>query len=125
LRVLVVDDDTSTREAIAEVLERAGADVTLAGSAKEARRVVDGRAPELIICDIAMPGEDGYSFIRHLRSCGVSGLGVVPALALTAMARAEDREEALAAGFQMHLSKPVDVGRLTAAVLELAASRSV
>jgi CheY-like chemotaxis protein len=72
-----------------------------------------------------MPGEDGYAFIRRLRALGVSRSGAIPALALTALAHDEDRDRALAAGYQMHLAKPVDIDRLTEAVLELAASRGV
>jgi len=70
-----------------------------------------------------MPGEDGYAFIRKLRALGVAGSGIVPAIALTARARDQDRELALAAGFQMHIAKPVGIDRLTEAVLELTRGR--
>jgi two-component system CheB/CheR fusion protein len=122
-RILVVDDDGPTREVIAEILGRTGAKVRLAASASEGMTAVGEFQPDLLICDVAMPGEDGYSFIRRLRSLGVVQSGTIPALALTALAHDDDRERALAAGFQIHLAKPVDIDRLTRAVLELAASR--
>jgi chemotaxis methyl-accepting protein methylase/signal transduction histidine kinase/chemotaxis response regulator CheB len=125
LRILVVDDDPGTREAIVELLGRTHAEVSVAASSVEALRSIAAVAPDLLICDIAMPGEDGYTFIRKVRGLGGTDLAVVPALALTAMAREEDRAEALAAGFQLHLTKPVDSNRLTAALVELAGARIV
>jgi len=122
LRILVVEDDTSTREAIADIFSRAHAVVKVAPSSHEGVRVVEAFSPDVIISDIAMPGEDGYSFIRNVRN--LPGARPIRALALTAMAREEDRGAALAAGFDMHLAKPFDLGRLTMAVLELAAMRS-
>ena len=121
LRVLVVDDDVPTLEAISEVLREMGADVKVAHSAAEAMIAVEEFHPQLLLCDIAMPGEDGYDFIRRLRALGVDGGGGMPALALTALATDDDHQRSLAAGFQMHLSKPVDIDRLSAAVVELAA----
>ena len=119
LRVLFVDDDLRTREAVLEVLELSGARVELAGSAAEGASAVDSFNPQVILCDIAMPGEDGYTFIRKLRA-RESGPGPsIPALALTALASAEDHRRALAAGFQLHLAKPIDIDRLRDAVLEL------
>jgi two-component system CheB/CheR fusion protein len=123
LRILVVDDDQAMRDVIADMLGRAGAFVRLAASSAEALHEVPEFRPELIVCDIAMPGEDGYAFIRKLRALGVAGSGIVPALALTARARDQDRELALAAGFQMHIAKPVGIDRLTEAVLELTRGR--
>jgi CheY-like chemotaxis protein len=79
--------------------------------------------PELVVCDIAMPGEDGYAFIRGLRRLSSTNSGNIPALALTALAHDDDRERALAAGYQMHVCKPVDIDRLKEAVLALAATR--
>jgi len=121
LRVLVVDDDVATQEAISEVLREMGAEVKVADSAANAMIVVAAFRPQLLLCDIAMPGEDGYGFIRRLRALGVDGGGGVPALALTALATDDDRQRSLAAGFQMHLTKPVDIDRLSEAVAELAA----
>jgi two-component system CheB/CheR fusion protein len=121
LRVLVVDDDVATQEALSEVLREMGAHVKVARSAAEAMTAVTEFHPQLLLCDIAMPGEDGYAFIRRLRSLRVDGSGSIPALALTALATDDDRQRSLAAGFQMHLTKPVDIERLSAAVVELAA----
>jgi len=121
LRVLVVDDDVATQEALSEVLREMGAEVKVAHSAAEAMTAVTEFQPQLLLCDIAMPGEDGYAFIRRLRALGVEGGGSVPALALTALATDDDRQRSLAAGFQMHLTKPVDIERLSDAVIDLAA----
>ena len=87
--------------------------------------MLDTFHPALLICDIAMPGENGYAFLRKLRARSVEHSGSIPALALTALAHDVDREQALRAGFQIHLAKPVDIDRLTEAVLELAAGHSV
>ena len=121
LRILVVDDDLATRDAVSEVLRQMGADVKVAESAEEALTAVATFQPQLLLCDIAMPGEDGYAFIRRLRALGVDGGGSMPAMALTALATDDDRQRSLAAGYQMHLTKPVDIDRLSAAVVELAA----
>jgi two-component system CheB/CheR fusion protein len=120
LRVLVVDDDLETRETVAEMLKEIGAQVRVAESAQEARIAVEEFRPRVLLCDIAMPGEDGYTFMRKLRAQGLNGGGATPALALTALAAEEDHRRSLAAGFQMHLTKPVDIDRLTEAVVELA-----
>jgi CheY-like chemotaxis protein len=125
LRVLVVDDDLATQEAISEVLREMGAEVKVAHSAAEAMTAVVEFHPQLLLCDIAMPGEDGYAFIRRLRALGVDGSSSIPALALTALATDDDRQRSLAAGFQMHLTKPVDIERLADAVVELAGQPQV
>jgi CheY-like chemotaxis protein len=119
-RILVVDDDRATREALLEVLAHTGAEVRLAGSAPEALKTFEAFRPQLLVCDIAMPGEDGYGFIRKVRALGPARSGAIPAIALTALAHDEDRDRAMAAGFQLHMCKPVDVDRLTEAVLKLA-----
>ncbi len=124
MRMLVVDDDRATAEAIGDMLGQIGVDVRLAQSSAEATTALDEFHPQLLLCDIAMPGEDGYVFIRKLRERSVAHSGDIPALALTAFARDEDRERALAAGYQMHIAKPVDIDDLTVAVLALAASRT-
>ena len=123
LRILVVDDDRATREAVADMLEQAGASVRLAPSSAEAMKALDDFRPELLVCDIAMPGEDGYAFLRRLRAFGDARSRDIPALAFTALARDEDREHALAAGYQMHIAKPVDLDHFTEVVLALAATR--
>jgi len=119
LRVLIIDDDTAMGDAVADMLQRRGARVALAGSAVEASAVVEQFHPDVLVCDIAMPGEDGYSFIRRLRSLDPATGGGIPALALTALATDTDRRQALSAGFQMHLTKPIDIGHLTAAIAAL------
>src|SRR5712671_1770252 len=123
LRILVVDDDQAAGEAVQEMLRQAGAEVSAVTSAEEARRAVAELHPQLIVCDIAMPGENGYSFIRNLRQLGAARDAQVPAIALTALAGEEDRRRSLAAGFQEHLSKPVDIDRLVQTVSALAAHR--
>jgi len=120
-RVLVVEDDEDVRELVRLTLEAAGASVETAATAVEARREMSGAPPDILISDIRMPEEDGYSLIRSLRSAGIA----TPAIALTAYARQEDGEEARAAGFQIHLPKPVDAGRLVDAVVSLLDSRQV
>jgi len=117
--VLVVDDDVGVRDAVAEMLTDTGARVRVAESAAEAMTAVDEFHPEVLLCDIAMPGEDGYSFLRRLRARGPAQGGSIPALALTALAGDGDRGRALAAGYQMHLTKPVDIDRLRQAVMDL------
>jgi len=112
LRILVVDDDQAAGEAVQEMLRQAGAEVSAVTSAEEARRAVAELHPDLIVRDIAMPGENGYSFIRNLRQLGPARDAQVPAIALTALAGEEDRRRSFAAGFQEHLSKPVDIDRL-------------
>jgi two-component system CheB/CheR fusion protein len=124
LRILVVDDDQASGAAVLEILRQAGAEVSAVTSAEEARRAVAQLHPQLIVCDIAMPGENGYSFIRHLRQFAPPREARVPAIALTALAGEEDRRRSLAAGFQEHLSKPVDIDRLVQTVSALAADRS-
>jgi CheY-like chemotaxis protein len=93
-------------------LENAGASVDAVASAREARREIEADAPDVLISDIRMPEEDGYSLIRSLRTAG----NETPAIALTALARREDAEEARAAGFQAHIAKPVDSTGLIDAV---------
>jgi CheY-like chemotaxis protein len=119
LKVLFIDDDQRTREAVYEVLKFTGAQIELAASAAEGMAVVERSQPQVILCDIAMPDEDGYTFMRKLRA-REQGRAPTPALALTAMATEDDRRRAIAAGFQLHLAKPIDIDRLRDAVLDLA-----
>jgi signal transduction histidine kinase/ActR/RegA family two-component response regulator len=121
VRVLVVEDDDDTRELVRATLEDAGALVEAVATASEARREMLADPPDVLISDIRMPEEDGYSLIRSLRNAGAA----TPAIALTAYARREDADEAYAAGFQMHLAKPVDAGQLIDAVANLVEHRSV
>jgi signal transduction histidine kinase len=117
VRVLVVDDDPRVRDALALLLERTGASVDAAASPEEARSSISARPPSVIVCDIAMPGEDGYSFIRGLRGAGSE----LPAIALTAHAMEADAARALAAGFDRHLAKPIDFDVLVASVHDVLA----
>jgi two-component system CheB/CheR fusion protein len=119
LRVLIVDDDQPTREAVFEVLQLAGARVEQAASAAEGMNAIDSFEPQVIVCDIAMPLEDGYTFMRKLRARGAGYGASTPALALTALTAQDDKDRALAAGFQLHLAKPIDIDRLRDAVLAL------
>jgi signal transduction histidine kinase len=118
-RVLLVDDDADTREYLATALAAAGAELRTFGNAQEAGEAIRAWAPDVIVSDIAMPDEDGYAFIRRVRSLPREGGGRTPAIALTALARPKDRVRALAAGFQTHLPKPVDPSELVLAVANL------
>jgi signal transduction histidine kinase len=117
-QVLVVDDDPDARDVLRTILEDAGARVTTSGSASETRAILSDAHPDLLIADIGMPGEDGYSLIRSIRGLPTSR-SQVPAIALTAHNRPEDIAHALASGFQMHLAKPVDSARLVASIADL------
>jgi signal transduction histidine kinase/DNA-binding response OmpR family regulator len=112
LRVLVVDDEAETRELMQFVIEQCGASVSTAGSVAEGMRALTESRFDLLISDIGMPGEDGYAFIRKVRELPAEACGRIPALALTAYARVEDRTAALRAGFNMHLTKPIDPSEL-------------
>jgi CheY-like chemotaxis protein/anti-sigma regulatory factor (Ser/Thr protein kinase) len=118
--VLVVDDDEDAREILATVLIQAGASVTKAADTTEALAQLEHAVPTVLLSDIGMPGQDGYAFIRELRRRDADKGGRVPAVALTAYARSDDRFRALASGFQMHIAKPVEVGELLAVVANLA-----
>jgi CheY-like chemotaxis protein len=120
LRVLVVDDEADTRELLKAGLGRCGAEVTAVGSAAEALAAMDEAAPDLLISDIGMPGEDGYDLLRRVRRLPAASGGSVPAIALTAYARVEDRMQALRAGYQMHVTKPVELAELAAVAASLA-----
>jgi PAS domain S-box-containing protein len=108
LRVLVVDDEFDARALLTTMLEGSGAHVLAVSSSAEALDLMDSWKPDVLIADIAMPVEDGYSFIRKVRARPHDRGGQVPALALTAYARTEDRTRALSEGYQVHLAKPVD-----------------
>ena len=110
--ILVVDDDPDARELLGILLGRAGAEVTLADSAQAARDGIRVRHPDVIVCDVGMPEEDGHTFLRRLRASGERAGAFIPALALTGHAGTEDSRAALLAGFQMHVSKPLDPPRL-------------
>ncbi|TAK28979.1 MAG: response regulator [Myxococcaceae bacterium] len=120
LRVLVVEDEPDTRNLLVMLLELCHAQVVSAASAAEARELVARGAPDLIISDIGMPGGDGYALIRDVRAMPDDRGGRVPAVALTAYARAEDRARALRAGFDEHLPKPVEPRELVRVIASLA-----
>jgi signal transduction histidine kinase/CheY-like chemotaxis protein len=117
--VLVVDDDVDARALIAFVLQRAGARVLVANSAASALELLERERPHVLLADIEMPGQDGYTLIRRVRALDPSAGGAIPAAALTAYAGAHDRVRALQAGFQMHLAKPVDPAELAIVVAGL------
>ena len=114
LKILVVDDERDTRELLKEGLEYCGARVMLAGSAAEALESVQKNLPDVLISDIGMPIEDGYELIKQVRRLGKENGGRVPAIALTAYTRVEDRMQALRAGYHMHVPKPVELAELVA-----------
>jgi PAS domain S-box-containing protein len=119
LRVLVVDDEPDTREMLKTGLGHCGAEVTAAGSAAEALEALKAGVPDVLISDIGMPDEDGYTLMRQVRALPVAEGGGVPAIALTAYARVEDRMQALRAGYHMHVTKPVELAELAAIVASL------
>ena len=120
LRVLLVDDESETREIISTVVQRTGAEVKACTSAREALTELMQWRPDVILSDIAMPDEDGYSFIRRVRALPYNDGGATPAAALTAYAREEDRKRALAAGYQMHIAKPIGAAQLVTMIAKLA-----
>jgi CheY-like chemotaxis protein len=123
IRVLVVEDDDDARGFVEKVLETRGAIVTTASSAPEALSILGQERIDLLLSDIEMPGKDGYQLIEELRQRPPKEGGSVPAAALTAYARSEDRLRALRAGFQLHLVKPVQPSELVSVVASLAARR--
>jgi CheY-like chemotaxis protein len=121
VKVLVVDDEADSAQIVRRILERTGAVVCVAGSMEEALTEFTRFAPHIVLSDIGMPGHDGYELIARLHE--LPGGRTVPAVALTALARTEDRTRALRAGFQLHVPKPVDSAELIAVVQNLAALR--
>ncbi|MBD2355750.1 MASE1 domain-containing protein [Tolypothrix sp. FACHB-123] len=119
LRILVVDDDSDTGEFITIMLEDLGASVTAVHSAGEALEIIAKSHPDLLLSDIGMPGIDGYMLIRLIRAMPPEQGGTIPAIALTAFAGEINQKQAIAAGFQMHLSKPVELGKLLTATTEI------
>ncbi|HEU4873562.1 MAG TPA: ATP-binding protein [Pyrinomonadaceae bacterium] len=120
LKVLVVDDEADTRELIREVLKECGSEVITSRSAEEALAALEEHKPDILISDLGMPDEDGYSLISKIRALPDERGGQIPAAALTAYARAEDRMRVLRSGFQFHLPKPVDSAELVTVVASLA-----
>jgi signal transduction histidine kinase len=116
LNILVVDDDLDTCETIAAVLAAAGAEIRTCLSASQALAAIDATVPDLLVSDIAMPGDDGYALIRKIRARRTEDGGRIPAVALTAYGRTEDRTKALSAGFHTHVGKPVEPSQLVSVV---------
>jgi PAS domain S-box-containing protein len=114
LDILVVDDDADARDLISTALRHAGAEVMPAASARDALELLQSRAPDLVVSDIAMPNGTGYDLVRQIRAS--AQLASIPAIALTAYGRLEDRERALNAGFNFHIAKPVEPMHLVHAV---------
>ncbi|MDF3021823.1 MAG: phoR 3, partial [Steroidobacteraceae bacterium] len=119
LQVMVVEDDPDARALIVRILNDAGAQASEAASAEQALESIRSHKPDVLISDIGMAQLDGYQFLRKLRASGFSETGL-PAIALTAFSRMQDRADALAAGFQVHLAKPVRAEALISAVVNLA-----
>ena len=120
VKVLVVDDEPDARGLVRRLLSDCHAEVSVAGSAAEAMRRLEQDVPDVLVSDIGMPGEDGYALIRRVRELTDADGGDVPAIALTAYARAEDRVKVLTAGYHMHLAKPVEPAELITVVASLA-----
>ena len=124
VRVLVIDDEEDVRSLVGAVLERHGGQVELAGSSTEALERLRHFRPHVVVTDIGMPEADGYTFLRMLRALPKDDGGETPAIALTAYARAEDREQAAQAGFEVHIAKPVDPLELVSTVARVAKGES-
>ena len=120
VRVLAVDDEADARHLIKRILSGCGAQVQTADSGEAARRFLREKKPDVLIMDIGMPNEDGYEAIGKVRQLPSEEGGKVPAIALTAFARSEDRRRAILNGFQMHVAKPVEPSELIAMVASLA-----
>ena len=120
VHVLAVDDEPDALALVSEVLEAAGARVSTASSAEEALRHLNADVPDVVVADLGMPHVDGFQFIDRVRRHHSARVREIPAAALTAYARSEDRVKALRAGFQIHLAKPIDPGELVTTVAALA-----
>jgi CheY-like chemotaxis protein len=120
LNVLIVDDDADARDLLVTVLTRQGANATAAASVAEAVGKFQNNAPDLIVSDIEMADEDGFSLIKKLREFNRNRTRKIPAVALTAHARSSERLKVLSAGFQTHLAKPIETAEFLAVVASLA-----
>jgi CheY-like chemotaxis protein len=120
IQILVVDDEVDSREFVAFVLEQDGADVTTAASGLEALQILAQSKPDILLSDIGMPEMDGYALMRQVINLTAEHGGKIKAIALTAYAGEFDQQQALAAGFQMHLSKPIEPAELIAVIAKIA-----
>jgi PAS domain S-box-containing protein len=125
VHVLLVEDDADSRDLFVSILHKCGARVTDTDNGQEALKVLEAERPDVLVSDVGMAKMDGYSLIRNVRALADGAAQHIPAIALTAFARVEDRRRALAEGFQMHLAKPIDPAELTRAIAELARPRAV
>jgi CheY-like chemotaxis protein len=119
VRVLLVEDNPDTLDMLKFIFDESGAEVIATATVDEALDALERFKPDALVSDIAMPDRDGYDLIREIRSRGPERGGKIPAVAVTAYARAEDRVRVLAAGFQMHVAKPIDPDELIAVVASL------
>ena len=120
VKVLVVDDQPDARELVARMLSECGAEVIIADGAQQALALVERERPDVLVSDIGMPDVDGFELLKRIRALGPERGGKVPAIALTAFARSEDRTRALHRGFQVHVAKPVEAAELVASVASVA-----
>jgi CheY-like chemotaxis protein len=120
IRVLTVDDEPDVRELFSVLLTEYGAEVLTVASAAEVLATLASFQPDVLVSDIGLPEMDGYTLLQQVRSLPADKGGQIPAIALTAYARGEDRERCLACGFQQHICKPVDIEMLVQAVSNLA-----
>ncbi len=125
IHVLVVDDEVDARELVRSVLGAASAKVLVAASADEGFELLKTHRPDVIVSDIGMPERDGYELIRDIRALSTAAGGKTPAIALTAFARSEDRTRAMLAGYQVHVSKPIEPQELVATIKSLVANSNV
>jgi CheY-like chemotaxis protein len=119
VKVLAVDDEADARKLLGALFKQCGATVETCGSAAEAVKLIEEFEPDVLVSDIGMPGEDGYSLIRRIREAEKETGGRLPAVALTAFARTEDRFHALSAGYNMHVPKPVEPAELALVISRL------
>jgi CheY-like chemotaxis protein len=120
VKVLLVDDDPDTLQILSVMLAESKAGLQIAASVSEALEILEWYQPDVLVSDLAMPGEDGYSLIRRIRALAGEKVGRVPAVALTSYVRVEDRMRALSAGFNMFVPKPGQPEKLITAIASLA-----
>ncbi|MFN2499589.1 MAG: response regulator [Pyrinomonadaceae bacterium] len=125
LRILVVDDEADSRDLVSAILMRCGSDVNCCESAAAGMKAFKNWKPDLLVSDIGMPVEDGYSLIKKLRKLKTKRAREMPAIALTAYATKEDQERTLSSGFQMHVAKPIDPEKLITSIAKVMAAESV
>lgn len=124
LRVVVVDDEADVRVAVSTLLERAGATVNALTSGAQIEETLVDFQPDVVVLDISMPEEDGYALMRRIRNLPAEYGGATPAISLTAHAKDEDRRQAMESGFQVHMTKPIDVPVFLSMVARLAGNET-